>query len=326
MTDREFYMTYARSRPDSIVPWVEEHNVGLMTNAAHRWSRNTDRFLHMWEYDTPRIVDSGGYNIQSQWVKDQTDVRGPLTQDDVRSAVKNAADLHDRELASDSPFFPWTVEQYHDWLQDHADQFNWVACMDYACEELFEPLWTKEQRMEATIENTIRHFDLEPDYDLLPVLQGRTLEDYLWSHDRLEEVGIPTNRVGLGTVCRLSSSNDIVDLEQRLRQERDFDYIHGFGVKINAYKLGASFESADSQAWSRPPSNMLKLTKENGRLKREKMVGAEHSKERTVESFKAYYRHVMELMTGEDPIPDPLTVENTDQVGFDQFISEADGQ
>jgi hypothetical protein len=211
-----FYMTYSRSKPDVIVPYAEKHNIGLMTNASHRWSDNTERFLELYDYDTNHVLDSGGYSVMAKYGE-----------------------------------YPWTVEEYHDWLQTQSDKFNWVACMDFACEERFDDMYTVEERMDKSFDNIISHFDHDPSYDLLPVLQGRNIEQWVSFYDRLQDHGIPCEYVGLGTVCRLSSSEKIVEVESEIRDRcKNIDRLHGFGVKINSFKLGATFDTTDSHAWS----------------------------------------------------------------------------
>ena len=216
--DDNFYITYARSYPDTIIPYVEKNNIPLMTSAMNRYSTTTGKFKEMNEYNTPRVVDSGGFTAMEKFGE-----------------------------------YPWTVEQYHEWLSNNSDKFDWVVVMDLACEEKFDHKLTKRERMEKTIENTVKHFELDPDYELIPVLQGRSASDYIWSYNKLKENDIPVENVGLGTVCRISSSFKLVDLEAKLRRHcPDIENIHGFGVKFTAFSCGATFESADSFAWSYP--------------------------------------------------------------------------
>lgn len=309
MTMTGFYMTYARSRPDWIPPIAagekdvsitdsgsvelvdyDHEQIPILTNVTHRWSDAKGEFLSPFEYETRRCFDSGGYNVQARYADRNGDLKDGVSQHDVK-----------RELSHESPFYPWSVEQYHEWLADHSDTFEWAAVMDYACEERFDSLWSVEDRVDATIRNTIRHFDVHNrEYDLVPVLQGRTLWDYIDCYDRLDAAGIPLDRVGLGTVCRLSSSEAIVELEQRLRERREFESIHGFGVKVDSFRRGATFETADSQAWVYDASHGNEVRYVDGRLEKHHCGD---SLRRTVVSFREYYRHVHQLRTGEDPLP-----------------------
>jgi len=287
--DQKFFMTYARSRPNELIPWIEKHNVPLLTNAIHRWSDNTDRFLDMWEYDTSHVIDAGGYNVMGSFTKKSGGLRKEYSNEDVQS-----------EFDKQFPFYPYTLDEYHEWLLNHTDEFDWATVMDYACEERFDALWSYEERMNMTIESTIAHFDKLQDeghpYKVLPVLQGRDVDDYVWFYEQLEDHGIPTDHCGLGTVCRMSSEKRIVEFEKEIRERTGVDRLHGFGVKIEAFKHGASFESADSQAWVYSPSNGEVVVDEYDRLRSIPMP--DHALERTVESFKNYYSYVSRLQQG----------------------------
>lgn len=288
-----FYMTYARSRPNEIVPWVEKHNVPLLTNAIHRWSDSTDRFLPMWEYDTPHVIDAGGYNVMASFVTRSGSLRASVDGEGIS-----------QELSTSMPFYPYSIDQYHDWLCENSEEFEWATVMDYACEERFDKLWHYDDRVEATLDATIRHFDkLQDDgkpYKALPVLQGRDVDEYVWFYEQLEDHGIPTDHVGLGTVCRMSSEKRIVDFEERIRERTGVDRLHGFGVKIEAFKHGASFESADSQAWVYKASNGEVYLDAGDRLR--SVAVPDCSLTRTVESFKSYYSYVTRLQQGQSAV------------------------
>lgn len=253
-----FYMTYYRSRAGEIVPYCEKHNVGTMLNASSRWSDAKQDFLDLWVYDAPQIIDSGGYNVQVEY----------------------------------GTQYPWSIDQYHEWLTKNKDHFEWAACMDFACEERFDEMWSVDDRVRATLRNTVDHFDRDPDYKLLPVLQGRTLDDYVWFYEQLRDYGIPTEYVGLGTVCRLSNTKEIVEIEQGLRARTKIDKIHGFGVKVDAFKHGAYFESADSQAWAYYPSNGKVVYDDGDSLRKEP---CDDAKKRSIQSFINYYQYASRL-------------------------------
>jgi len=304
--DQRFYMTYARSRPNELVPWIEKHSVPLLTNAIHRWSDNTDRFLDMWEYDTPHVIDAGGYNVMASFVTQSGDLSSGVDADDVAA-----------ELSTSMPFYPYTLEEYHEWLSQHSDEFEWATVMDYACEERFDTLWSYTDRMNATLDATIAQFNLlddsNADFKLLPVLQGRDVDEYVWFYEQLEDHGIPTDHLGLGTVCRMSSEKRIVEFEQKIRERTDVERLHGFGVKIEAFKHGGTFDSADSQAWVYSPSNGRCVLDEGNRLRDVPMP--DNSLERTVESFKNYYSYVSRLQQGKSAVDvdSGVTTEHTDE-------------
>lgn len=257
---QDFFMTYSGQNRGKIVPYIEENQVPIMRNGIDFWSK-TGGFRDMDGIDTKKIIDSGGFNVMDNY----------------------------------GTKFPWEVEEYHTWLDRHKDQFEWAAVMDYACEERFDDLFDKQERMEMTISNTIEHFDKNPDYKVLPVLQGRSYEDYLWSIDKLVEFGIPVDHVGLGTVCRLSNSKKIVELEEKIRENTPVETIHGFGVKINAFKQNAMFETADSAAWNYAPSfgNAQIYNEDTNQL--ETYDYSDDSYEALFVTFKNYYQYVSKL-------------------------------
>lgn len=291
-SESRFYMTYSRTRPNELSPWIAEHNVPLLENALHRWSEATESFLPMWEYDTPHhVIDAGGYNVMASYV----DRGGNLEAD--RSEVEH-------ELEKDTPFYPWTVEEYHNWLAEHEDEFKWANVMDYACEDRFSELLTVGQRRELTFEATVEQFnqlqDSNADYELLPVLQGRSVDDYVAFYERLEAQGIPTDYVGVGTICRISSEKKLAKYEAEIRARTGVEALHGFGIKIDAFRHGATFDTADSQAWAYHPTNGRAVLDDGDRLRRVTM--SDNSLARTVASFKHYYSYVSRLQQDESAV------------------------
>jgi len=304
--DSRFHMAYSNGRWEQLRPWIEKHNVPLLINATSRWSRNRDVFLHMRDYDTPFIIDAGGYNVQSYH-----DTHSP-------TSVQ-------QELASDHPFYPWSVQEYHNWLSENQQLFDWACVMDYACEERFDDVWSVEQRMQSTLDNTIEQFNMDPEYDLVPVIQGRSIDQYIDFTDTLQDYGIDVSEVGLGTVCRLSNTNEIISVEQELRERTDIERMHGFGVKIGAYKKGVNFESADSAAWNYPSASgrMLYLSAENGNITT-KRVDVDSNLMATVESFMSYYTYVTHLKSGSYATPLDERLEFTHLYETGQIDSEGD--
>lgn len=286
-----FFMGYTRVRPDVLVPYIEEQDVPTLNNAHQRWSEHTDRFLPMWDYDAPRIIDAGGYNVMASYVTRGGNLKSGKSESDV---------MAEHDDTDRTPFYPWTMREYHDWLMEWSDNFIWASAMDYACEDRFETLWSVSARVEATWENTVRQCNMmqddDADYTLLPVLQGRSVDDYVGFYERLEDHGLPTDYVGIGTICRLSEETAIADVEVGVRERCGPVKLHGFGAKISAFRHGATFDTADSQAWSTYPSSGEMVVKQDGKLQRVMMDKTRLSLERTTTSFKEYYDHASDLL------------------------------
>lgn len=275
LIEPRFYMTYSRDRPNELVPWIEEHDVPLLTNAIHRWSDRTDSFMDMWEYDTPHVVDAGGYNV----------------------------------LAAGRTDYPWSIEEYDEWLAAHADEFEWATVMDYACEERFDDALSVTERRHKTMANTIDHLALDPDYPLLPVIQGREMWDYVESYLDAQMEDIPLADVGVGTVCRVESQKEIARRSRRIKDYmHEVERTHGFGVKVQSFTQNATFDSADSAAWAYPMANGTSYNlRDNGDGSWNLDYDPQDWRARScVESFQSYYAYVTWLMGDMKVDPEPI--------------------
>lgn len=133
---------------------------------------------------------------------------------------------------------------------------DFIAPQDWMCEPfmLQRTGLSVLQHQHLTVANLHRLRELAPDLPIIPVLQGWQIGDYLRCLDMYAEGphGIDLRGevlVGLGSVCRRQSTDDITEIvttlaEQGLR-------LHGFGVKTAGLaRYGPALASADSMAWS----------------------------------------------------------------------------
>jgi hypothetical protein len=86
-----------------------------------------------------------------------------------------------------------------------------------------------------------------------PTLQGWALNDYLRCWSMYDDAGIDIRKypaIGVGSVCRRQSTNEIGEIFISLREAHPLP-LHGFGVKkTGLIKYGEYVTSADSMAWS----------------------------------------------------------------------------
>jgi len=139
----------------------------------------------------------------------------------------------------------------------HAD---WFASRDYPCEpELLKrrhsstfsnQLMTLNQQVdiETHIENEypelFKHF--------VAVLQGWALDDYIFMADYLNDHGLLTDLVGVGSVCRRHSENEIKKIILGIKTQFPIVKLHGFGVKFTVLENKETWDalhSADSVAY-----------------------------------------------------------------------------
>lgn len=142
-------------------------------------------------------------------------------------------------------------------LKNHLGlEIEWASCQDW----MVEPVMLKKtgltikEHQRRTVENYLLMLELMrgTGIDIIPVLQGQTVADYL-DHIRLySQLGIELKKlktVGVGSVCRRENSQEVGDIIKALFNEGLS--IHAFGVKKRGLvRYGDLLQSADSLAWS----------------------------------------------------------------------------
>jgi hypothetical protein len=108
------------------------------------------------------------------------------------------------------------------------------------------------EHQHRTVDNYLHLRQLAPDLPFIPVLQGWHLDDYLTCARDYVDAGIDLTtlpRVGLGSVCRRQSTNQIHHIVAAFAHLGIA--LPGFGVKATGLDLyGDLLASADSMAWS----------------------------------------------------------------------------
>lgn len=159
--------------------------------------------------------------------------------------------------------FPWTVEQYVFGLVA-AFPWRWWAAMDECCEaEIAHDRASVRLRMAATARLYAQCRRCAEDAGLaapLPILQGRTCDDYEWSWDQHPaSLGAHPPLVGIGSMCRrpVGGRDGVLAVLERLdRVLPPETRVHLFGVHGRAVAavlrdaaLADRVASIDSCAW-----------------------------------------------------------------------------
>ena len=153
--------------------------------------------------------------------------------------------------------YPWTVEQYADFVRELARDvpLEFVATMDYACEPGVnrEVIATNRARIDASIENDAMCRTVAPDLPWLSVLQGDSLDEREYDLGRRAAAGLlPGEYAGIGSICgrRNRAAREVVRWYGR--QLPGVQY-HGFGLAVRVLDdPGAAWHirSWDSYAWN----------------------------------------------------------------------------
>jgi hypothetical protein len=147
--------------------------------------------------------------------------------------------------------------------RDEIGRLAWAAPQDWMCEPwiLAKTGLTVADHQRRTIDNLVQLRELAPDLPIIPVVQGRSVADYVRCVDGYHRAGIDLTTaplVGVGSVCRRQDTTEAGQIITALHA-RGVTRLHGFGFKVLGLRRYARLlVSADSMAWSvaarrRPP-------------------------------------------------------------------------
>ena len=153
--------------------------------------------------------------------------------------------------------FTFSIEDYL--VSVEKLQPSIFVIMDYMCEPfmLEKTGLSVRQHQKLTSLNHQQIKDLRQrmglNVPIMGVIQGWTLEDYLWHIDHLKSQNLIEDKMGLGSFCRRQSTKVLLDLLREIKRSvPGWVKLHGFGVKINLFKKPETFRllsSSDSAAW-----------------------------------------------------------------------------
>lgn len=130
---------------------------------------------------------------------------------------------------------------------------DWIAPQDWMCEPWILAKTGKsiDWHQDATIESVVALRDASP-VDVIPVVQGWGVRDYLVHLDKYAAAGIDLtceDTVGIGTVCRRQGTAEGAAIVETVA--RQGIRLHAFGFKVQGLReVWTKTVSADSMAWS----------------------------------------------------------------------------
>lgn len=147
---------------------------------------------------------------------------------------------------------PITRRMYVAWLRGMGPRY--AATMDYPCEaEIAGDAAEVRQRQEASTRNAYALMQVVGPWQWVPVLQGRTIEQYVQHARDMREAGLVRPYMAIGSLCRRTSGDEIESIVATLAAELPGVAFHLFGVKLGIFKapwaLHPAIRSADSGAW-----------------------------------------------------------------------------
>jgi len=119
---------------------------------------------------------------------------------------------------------------------------DYFVNMDWMCEStiLEKTGKTTHFHINATIENYYHMIQKMTEDEIkkcLPVIQGFTIQEYLYCIERYEKNGLIAPYMGVGSVCRRGSTSEIAKILSIIKGELPNVKLHGFGVKKSVLDL-----------------------------------------------------------------------------------------
>jgi len=146
-----------------------------------------------------------------------------------------------------------SLEEYANIISLHEPPIAWTY--DYPCESsiIAKYCYTVSKAQDMTNENTAILRDSYGLKNVMSVVQGWDLNDYLENIDKIKSAGLLTERLGIGSICRRGQTREITRIVKAIHNNvPNWVKLHGFGVKTSVLKTEAIFllDSADSSAWN----------------------------------------------------------------------------
>jgi len=147
--------------------------------------------------------------------------------------------------------YPYNYKQYVAFVKKLKP--NYVAVMDYPCEPSPKISLTVKERIDKTVENTIKLMDFAPEINWVSVIQGWEIRDYLYCLDLLKEHGLLTPLTAIGSVGIRKKLKEFKNIILTIREEIPKKIkLHCFGLDlrfIRDYAIFNAIYSFDSHAW-----------------------------------------------------------------------------
>lgn len=191
--------------------WLPE-TLNIMYSAAGFWDGNSWRRKFFFRQRGLKWLDCGGYTLLNKY--------------------------------GEYPFSPVAYANLVATLKP-----NYYASMDYPCEPNISRssnLAENSERIAATVKNAACMIELEihnPDARLVPVIQGYSLDEYLYCIDLHAQAGTIREYMAVGSMCRRVSNQELHKLIPAIAErsmQAGVKQLHFFGLKLDPALLDLS--------------------------------------------------------------------------------------
>jgi hypothetical protein len=209
-----YTLGYAHLRADL---WAGMEPVNTMVVASNYLSRRGNMRVRGIPYDPPYLmVDSGGFYFHLKGVD-----------------------------------YPFSYQGYVDFC--HTMNPHYAVCWDYPCEpEIAGDDRSVLYRQEKCIKHALKLMSIPSTWKWVPVLQGRTLEQYTRHARMYIDSGIASSYMGIGSLCRRTKIGEIRLIAESMHAILPNTSFHLFGVKSQVFRFWTApswVSTADTGAW-----------------------------------------------------------------------------
>jgi hypothetical protein len=155
--------------------------------------------------------------------------------------------------------YPTSIDAYVQYLLEHEEEIELYALRDWACEPslLRDAGRSVRTHQEWTIRDHVYCLEAAEDAGLnadpVAVIQGHDLEEYIWAFEYLQEHGLASSTLGVGSILRPHKTSEVRTIIQGLREAIPAKYdLHGFGISKTVLEDPATYQaldSADTTSW-----------------------------------------------------------------------------
>lgn len=152
--------------------------------------------------------------------------------------------------------YPWSIDEYLGFMKwANPEKY---AVMDFVCEPNVRNAhdWSVQRQQRKTVENSRKILQKDNelkqeddsvfDSDPVVVIQGWKPRQYIRHIEMLEDEGLLTDTVGIGSICGRKNTGDIKKVVNTVASQLPKKKLHGFGVKADGFQYPSVRENLDS--------------------------------------------------------------------------------
>ena len=160
------------------------------------------------------------------------------------------------------------IDEYVQFVNKYIEWIDYVVTCDIPCDSRFSGSFDNMWRIKKTVENSIKIVDkIDDPRKFMIVIQGYTINEYLYCCDLYRMHGLITAKVGIGSLCiRKYSKKQVKEVPEIILAVKaalpSWVKLHTFGLNLKFLKIPEvikNIHSSDSAAYAKTYSKFGRL-------------------------------------------------------------------